>query len=343
MANINDVCKLAGVSKATVSRVINQTGQVKAATRDAVLAAMSELGYQPNSLAQALATNTSNAIGLLLPNFRSDYFGSVLHCAEQGAQQAQKKLLVVSSKNSASGEREALELLAQQRCDAILVYSRHLSEAELSELQARLSLPLVVLNRQLSAANLHSFGLDQYQLAYTAMAHLCQLGHRQIACITSPLASETGKIRYQAYQDVLASQGVALDPRLVQQGDNTLETGYVAAQALLHRTAVGSTPAFSALFACNDDMAIGAVRALHDRDIAVPQQVSVIGIDNEPAAAYAIPSLSTVSLPIIQLTNDAISLAVGLTSKQPTPASHQCYRGVLVARESTTMYVAANS
>ncbi len=333
MANINDVCKLAGVSKATVSRVINQNGQVKAATRDAVLAAMQQLGYQPNSLAQALATKMSNAIGLLLPNFRSDYFGSVLHGAELGAQQAQKKLLVVNSKNSASGEREALDTLMMQRCDAILVYSRHLSEADLSELQTRLDVPLIILNRQLSATNLHSFGLDQYQLASTAMRHLCQLGHRNIACITSPLDSDTGTIRYSAYQHTLEELGQTPDPNWVVEGDNTLLSGYRAAKTL-----IASQQPFSAIFACNDDMAIGAIRALYDSGIRVPQDVSVIGIDNEPAAAYAIPSLSTVSLPISDLTEQAVSLAIRLANKLTSPAVHQCYRGELVARESTRQH-----
>ncbi|HIH0922950.1 TPA: LacI family DNA-binding transcriptional regulator, partial [Vibrio cholerae] len=126
MATINDVCKLAGVSKATVSRVLNETGQVKAQTREAVLAAMQQLGYQPNSLAQALATNTTNSIGLVLPHFESSYFGSILFEAEQGAQKAGKKLLVMNSKNSEQGEKEAVATLAAQRCDAILLYSRHL-------------------------------------------------------------------------------------------------------------------------------------------------------------------------------------------------------------------------
>ncbi|EPT6811673.1 LacI family DNA-binding transcriptional regulator, partial [Vibrio cholerae] len=203
MATINDVCKLAGVSKATVSRVLNETGQVKAQTREAVLAAMQQLGYQPNSLAQALATNTTNSIGLVLPHFESSYFGSILFEAEQGAQKAGKKLLVVNSKNSEQGEKEAVATLAAQRCDAILLYSRHLSEAQLLELQQQYPSPLVILNRRLHHPQLHSFGLDQTQIAQLAMLHLLNLGHRHIACITSPLVSETGKIRYQVYQQAL--------------------------------------------------------------------------------------------------------------------------------------------
>lgn len=330
MATINDVCKLAGVSKATVSRVLNETGQVKAQTREAVLAAMQQLGYQPNSLAQALATNTTNSIGLVLPHFESSYFGSILFEAEQGAQKAGKKLLVVNSKNSEQGEKEAVATLAAQRCDAILLYSRHLSEVQLLELQQQYPSPLVILNRRLHHPQLHSFGLDQTQIAQLAMLHLLNLGHRHIACITSPLVSETGKIRYQVYQQALDEQGIKLDLSWTVEGDNTLLGGYQAMQQLL-RQGISMT----AVFVCNDDMALGAMRALHEHGIHVPKQVSLIGIDNEPAAAFAIPSLSSVSLPIGELTQQAISLAVEIANKKPQDAQHRLYQGSLIARESS--------
>ncbi len=327
MATINDVCKLAGVSKATVSRVLNETGQVKAQTREAVLAAMQQLGYQPNSLAQALATNTTNSIGLVLPHFESSYFGSILFEAEQGAQKAGKKLLVMNSKNSEQGEKEAVATLAAQRCDAILLYSRHLNEVQLLELQQQHPSPLVILNRRLHHPQLHSFGLDQTQIAQLAMQHLLNLGHRQIACITSPLVSETGKIRYQVYQQALHEQGIELSSSLVIEGDNTLLGGYQAMQQLLQQGI-----SMTAVFACNDDMALGAMRAMHEHGIHVPKQVSIIGIDNEPAAAFAIPSLSSVSLPIGELTPQAISLAVEIANKKPQYAQHRLYQGSLIAR-----------
>ncbi|EOW2077321.1 LacI family DNA-binding transcriptional regulator [Vibrio mimicus] len=330
MATINDVCKLAGVSKATVSRVLNETGQVKAQTREAVLAAMQQLGYQPNSLAQALATNTTNSIGLVLPHFESSYFGTILFEAEQGAQKAGKKLLVVNSKNSEQGEKEAVAMLAAQRCDAILLYSRHLSEAQLLEVQQQYQPPLVILNRRLSHPQLHSFGLDQTQIAQLAMQHLLNLGHRHIACITSPLCSETGKIRHQVYQQALDEQGIKLDLSWTVEGDNTLLGGYQAMQQLLKRGI-----SMTAVFACNDDMALGAMRAMHEQGISVPKQISLMGIDNEPAAAFAIPSLSSVSLPIGDLTQQAVALAVQIANKQPQSAQHRLYQGELIIREST--------
>ncbi len=330
MATINDVCKAAGVSKATVSRVLNNSAQVREATRTKVLSVMKELGYQPNTLAQALATNTSNSIGLVLPDFRSNYFGNILHHAGQGALQAGKKLLVIRSKDSAEGERETVETIANQRCDAILLYSRHLSEQELVELQSKVSLPLIILNRQLQQESLASYGFNQKQLTRLAVSHLIDKGHQNIGCITSPLDGETGQLRYKAYQDQLTTAGIVPNSDWVVEGDNTLEGGYQATVELLK-----SGQKLTAIFACNDDMAIGSIRALHDKGIRVPEDISVIGIDNEPAAAYAIPSLSTVSLPVVRLTQEATKLAIELSNKKPSQISHRSYDGELVIREST--------
>ncbi|CAM3865142.1 HTH-type transcriptional regulator AscG [Vibrio aerogenes CECT 7868] len=333
MATINDVCKAAGVSKATVSRVINHSGQVREETRQHVLSIMEQLGYQPNLLAQALATNTSNSIGLILPHFANNYFGSVLKKTAQILQLKHKKLFVMDSHDNMSGEIEALHSLAAQRCDAIIIYSRHLTETQLATAQQDLQIPLVVLNRCLEKELLFSFGFNQKQLAQIAVDHLLELGHRHIACIATPLTSQTGQQRLQAYKSCLNNRNIPVQEDLIVQGNSTLPSGYTAAMKLLEKNT-----SFTALFCCNDNMAIGAIRAFHDQNISVPKDISVIGIDNEPAACYAIPSLSTVSLPVEKLTEDAVNLAVSLSDKSTQDSHHYEYSGMLEARESTRTY-----
>ncbi|MDW6004930.1 LacI family DNA-binding transcriptional regulator [Vibrio mangrovi] len=330
MATINDVCKAAGVSKATVSRVINGSPQVREKTRIRVLETMKSLGYQPNVLAQALATNTSNTIGLILPHFDSHYFGSILKQTAQTLQKSKKKLFVMESHNSEDGEIEAINTLTTQRCDAIIIYSRYLSEEQLIHYQHQIQRPLVILNRFLSAQQLVSFSFDQYQLGTLAVEHLLELGHRQIACLTTPLDNQTGLLRLQAYRDSLTKREIPVDEALIIEGKSTHFWGYAAVMQLLDQGRE-----FSAIFSCNDDMALGAIRALHERGLSVPKDVSVIGIDNEPAAFYSIPSLSTVSLPIEQLTIDATNLAIKLTNKIPCSPHHFEYYGSLEYREST--------
>lgn len=330
MATINDVCKAAGVSKATVSRVINGSDLVKEKTREAVLAAMDTLGYQPNVLAQALATNSSNAIGVILPHFDSNYFGSILRKAAQEMKKANKQMFVMDSHNGIEGEIDAIQSLHKHRCDVIIIYSRHLSEQQLVELQEQIKTPIIVLNRSFENKSLYSFGFDQEQLARIAVEHLIELGHKKIACLTNPIEGQTGRRRLKAYREALAKHNIPYDDSLVYDGFSILEGGYKAAQQLLDNKAD-----FTAILACNDDMALGAIRALYERGVSVPQDISVVGIDDEPASRYSIPALSTVSLPIEKLTHDAMQLASFLLNKSKYQPENYDYFGTLMARESS--------
>ena len=330
MATIKDVCKAAGVSKATVSRVINGSEYVKDQTRESVLAAMKSLGYQPNAFARALATNSYNTFGLILPHFESHYFSSILTEAALDMQKADKKLFVMNSSDNAEGEEDAVRSLNSHNCDAILVYSRHLSEQQLSTLQQEIKTQLVVINRALDDEKLFSFGFDQEQVARLATNYLLDIGHKQVACITTPMSSSTGQKRLSAYKETLAEHGIEVVDSLILEGESTTKSGYDATIKLLDN----GTP-FSAIFSCTDSMAIGAIRALHDRGIKVPEDISVIGIDGDPTADYIVPRLSTVTLPVSELTRDAVTTALTLNNEQQTKQKHFQYQGSLQIKEST--------
>lgn len=331
MATIKDVCKAAGVSKATVSRVINGSEYVKEQTRQSVLAAMKSLGYQPNAFARALATNSYNTFGLILPHFESHYFSAILTEAALDMQKADKKLFVMNSSDSAAGEEDAVRSLNAHNCDAILIYSRHLSEQQLSSMQQEMKTQLIVINRALDDEKLFSFGFDQEQVARLATNYLLDIGHKQIACITTPMASSTGQKRLSAYKETLTEHGIEIVDSLIIKGESTPKSGYDAAIKLLD-----SGIPFTAIFSCTDSMAIGAIRALHDRGIKVPEQVSVIGIDGDPTADYMVPRLSTVALPILELTRDAVTTALTLNKEQANDKKHFQYQGSLQVKESTS-------
>ncbi len=330
MATIKDVCKAAGVSKATVSRVINGSEFVKDQTRQSVLAAMKSLGYQPNAFARALATNSYNTFGLILPHFESHYFSAILTQAAQDMQKADKKLFVMNSSDSAAGEEDAVRSLNAHNCDAIIIYSRHLSEAQLSSLQQEIKTQLIVINRSLHDEQLFSFSFDQEQVARLATRYLLNSGHQHIACITTPMSSSTGHQRLSGYKEALEEHGVTIEESLIFPGKSTPKSGYEATLKLLD-----SGVPFTAIFACADSMAIGAIRALHDRGIKVPEKVSVIGIDGDPAAEYMVPRLSTIALPISELTRDAITTALTYKDKQESKKKHFQYEGSLQVKEST--------
>ena len=198
------------------------------------------------------------------------------------------------------------------------------------DLQTRISVPIVVINRDLGKGPSHAVCFDQQFATQLAMNHLLQKGHSKIACITLPLQSETGLLRQQAYQDILLEAGIVVAPELTVEGDSRLQSGYECCQKLI---ATGLS--FSAIFACNDDMAIGAIKALHDAGIKVPEQCAVIGIDNEPLGKFIEPQLSTIELPIKEITHTAMQMALGLAKGLSVKTGTREFKGKLVVRSST--------
>jgi len=327
MSTIVDVCKLAGVSKATVSRVINGTGQVKESTRDSVYAAMDRLGYRPNKLAQALATNKTNSIGLVVSNFEGAYFGSLLKQAAASAESAHKQLIVTDGHNNAEGEYEAIRQL-EGRCDAIVLYSRTMSDEHIKTLYQQLTVPFIVMNRTFPDSFAHTVTFDQEGAVSTMMDHLISYGHRQIACITGSLDNPTGRARLAGYKKVLKRCGIPFKPNLVESGDYHIKSGYSACKELLNHEV-----SFTAVIAFNDCMALGAIKALTEVGIKVPCQVSIAGIDNDPIAEFFSPALTTIELPIDAMTQQAMELAIELCIKPKSSSAHQ-HKVTLIQRES---------
>lgn len=327
MSTIVDVCKLAGVSKATVSRVINDTGQVKESTRKTVYAAMEQLGYRPNSLAQALASNKTDTIGFVVSHFDGAYIGNLLKQASASVQLANKQLIVTDCHNNPEREFDAI-LQLQDRCDAIILYSRTLSEQDIRKLHNQLTTPLVLINRGVSEQLFHTVTFDQEGAATMMMEHLIGFGHRDFACITGPLDNPTGKARLAGYINTLKQHAILYKPHMVKNSDYQIEGGYKACQELLEQ----NIP-FTALFTFNDYMALGALKALTEAGIKVPEQVSIAGIDNNMFTSYVSPALTSIELPLEAMTKKAVEIAVELTKQSSAASLHQ-FTGKLIQRES---------
>ncbi|MEI7346881.1 LacI family DNA-binding transcriptional regulator [Dickeya chrysanthemi] len=312
MMTMLDVAKHAGVSKATVSRVLNGTGQVKQSTRDAVFKAMEELGYRPNFLARSLAQRSSNSLGLVVSNFDGPYFGRLLRRAAERTEISGKHLIVTDGHDTPEDEQQAVQLLADRRCDAIVLYTRHMSDAALMGLLEQSTVPIVVINRHLPMAPDRCVWFEQQQAVFQLVDYLVQQGHREIACITGPINTPTARARLAGYRQALEHHQIPYDPLRVVNGDNLVPGGYQAVRELLAHD-VG----FSALFVSNDDMCIGAMKALLEAGKRLPQEVSLFGFDDIPSAPYLSPALSTVYLPIEEMISAAISQALKLCEGDP--------------------------
>ncbi|EDF9731227.1 LacI family DNA-binding transcriptional regulator [Salmonella enterica] len=324
MATMLDVSRHAGVSKATVSRVLNGTGQVKESTRQKVFTAMQALDYRPNLLARSLANRTSNSIGLVVSTFDGFYFGSLSRQAELH----NKQLIVTDGHDTPEREQKAVQMLADRQCDAIILYTRYMDEPAILSLIDATEMPLVIINRNVTQARDRAIFFEQETAAFQAVEYLITQGHRDIACITLPVHTPTGTSRVAGYRKALEKYGIPWQPAKVKYGDYTLTRGYDACRELLEE---GVT--FSALFACNDDTALGAAKALRQAGLRIPQDVSLFGFDDAPGATWLEPGLSTVYLPIEDMIATAIDQAVRLANSEPV-APIPPFTGTLILRES---------
>lgn len=288
---IEDVALAAGVSTQTVSRVVNNRPEVLPATRQRVLDAISLLGYEPSLFARGLAGSKSHIIGMIAEDLSEPMMAHFIAAVELEAKRRGYFLLVSSNINPDPENPIYARMLASRHVDGIL-FSR-LGEAQqekqyLQDLLAQ-NIPLVALGDWREAQGMvSSVGLDEVDGGYQATRYLLDLGHRQIGLITGPSENSAAINRRKGYEQALAEFGIAFDPSLLAEGDWTFGSGFRAAIALLQRH-----PEVTAMFCENDRMAIGAIQAIQQSGRRVPEDVSIIGFDDIPDAAYANPALTT--------------------------------------------------
>jgi LacI family transcriptional regulator len=292
MATIYDVSELAGVSLATVSRVINDTDKVTAKTRLKVEAAMKELGYRPNSIAQSLASNRSNSVGVLVPELHGPFFGNMLSSIELELRKQGKHVIITAGHSDAEREKDAIEFLASRRCDALIVFVFAISNERIKLLK-KSSVPVVVIGRLIPGMEEDCVSLDNEAGGYIATRSLLESGHRQLACITGPLWKSDGEERLAGYKRALDEYGLGLDQRLVVEGDYEELSGRNGMKQLLQR----EIP-FTGLVCANDVMAAGAIEVARAQGLTIPGDLSIVGFDNVFFTRYMHPQLSTVDYPI---------------------------------------------
>ncbi|MDK2633829.1 LacI family transcriptional regulator [Pantoea sp. PNA 14-12] len=309
MTTISEVAKRAGVSKATVSRVLSGNGYVGKEKREHVLQAIAETGYRPNLLARNLANKSTQTIGLVVTNtlYSGNIFSELMSHSARIMEQQNRQLILADGKHTAAEERAAIQFLLDLRCDGIIIYPRFLSIDELDAIISDHKQPILVINRRLRIHESFCVFSDQQAAGRLAVNHLLEQGHRDIAFITGSLDSPTSQERLSGYQAALSAAGIAPNPQLIVQGKWTAQSGMLAVKSLL-----AGGESFSAIVASNDEMAIGAIKQLTENNIAVPARVSVIGFDDIPLAPYVIPSLSSMKFPVTDMINETINRLVAM-------------------------------
>ncbi|POW59708.1 HTH-type transcriptional regulator GalS [Candidatus Pantoea alvi] len=328
MITIRDVARLAGVSVATVSRVLNNSTAVTADTRDAVLQAVDSLGYRPNANAQALATQVSDTIGVVVMDVSDPFFGALVKAVDTVAQRLHKHVLISNSWHQEDKERHAIEVLIRQRCNALVVHAKTLSDAELASFMQQVP-GMVMVNRIVPGFAHRCVSLDNVAGALMATRMLLQQGHSRIGYLCSSHDIEDVRQRREGWEQALAEQGIRPQEGWIACAEPDMQGGEAAMVELL-----GRNVHLSAIFAYNDGMAAGALTALKDNGIQVPQHFSIIGFDDIPMSRYTDPQLTTVRYPIVSMAKLATELALSGAAGQLDVSAQHVFMPTLVRRHS---------
>lgn len=296
MATIKDVAQLANVSFTTVSHVVNGTRFVAATTRERVLSAVERLRYVPSATARSLKTKRSHIIGMIMPSNANPFFAEVVRGVEDVCYEAGYNLIICNSDDSVQKQRRYVRVLNERKVDGLVVLSLG-GDAGMSGLLSEAGLPHVFVDRARGKADMADVVQVDHELGgYLAASHLLSLGHRRIGCIAGPKALPPVRLRLKGYGKALKEAGIDPATCPLREGGFTVEGGYSAMLELL-----ALRPRSTAVFACNDLMALGGLCAISSMGLSIPGDVSVIGFDDIPLAKYANPPLSTVGQPTVDI------------------------------------------
>jgi LacI family transcriptional regulator len=340
-ATVQEVAEAAGVSTATVSRVLNGNYPVAAETRRKVEQAVRTLGYVVNAHARALAGSRTRTVGIIVQDIIDPFYTFIAHGVQRQAAEDGKLCLVCSTYGVVGGELDLIDALHEQRADAVILvgggvddpaYRRKL--ADRARALNREGSWLVLCGRPAleSGAPAGVVDYDNTGGAHAITEYLLGLGHRRILYVGGPEQLSVHQARVAGFRRAHASRGLEVDKRLIQPGAFSRRFGYERTAQLLRD---GSAGGFTAVFGANDGVAVGVMQALREAGLRVPQDVSVVGYDDIPLAAEVTPTLTTVHLPLEQMGREAVRLAVALRGESDGPTDTRHVGTHVVIRDST--------
>lgn len=339
MTGIKEVARKAGVSISTVSNVMNETKPVSSELKARVNDAIYELQYEVNPVGRGLKSNKTNQVGVIVPSFNQVYFPAILQGIHEAGIKYGYTISVFETNGDVEQEKQHVKFLRHSWADGIILASYANNEnisdrnyiRSLSNIGNRKkNIPVVSLESILDTS-IDAVIVDNKKAASTAVTHLISQGHKKIAHIAAPLKFQIGTLRLKGYTETILGAGLNIDESLICEGDYSPISGYHCMKELLEKQ-----KDFSAVFAANDQMAIGAIRALLEEGYRIPEDVAVIGLDNNFPSTLITPSLSSVDLPKYEMGYQAMTL---LTERMKEPDSPRCVITLeteLVVRKSTS-------
>ncbi|NOZ27846.1 MAG: LacI family transcriptional regulator [Chloroflexi bacterium] len=329
MATIKDVAKRAGVSVTTVSHVLNETRYVSPELVARVWEAVEALNYQPNAVARSLRRKRTHTLGMIIPDNSNPFFAEVARGIEDVCFDLGYNVILCNSDQDPQKERRYIDLLTEKRVDGIVFVAAG-DRAEHLEAVLTRRVPVVVIDRELQDVQCDRVLTDNRTGGRQATEHLIQRGRTRIACIAGPSDVTPSWERVWGYQDALTEAGLPFDEQLIRRGNFQAASGYRAMRELL---ALSDPP--TGVFACNDMMAIGAICAISEAGLRIPEDIAVVGFDDIALASYTNPPLTTVAQPRQEIGRLAAEMLIERISNRSRPPQRHLLETWLVVRQST--------
>ena len=337
MATIKDVAKEAGVSVATVSRVVNKSPKASLASVKCVKAAMSKLGYRPNANARALVNQSTNMVGVLVADVSDPFFGNAVQAIDNVAQDHGKHILICNGYHDKKHERDAIELLINSRCESLIIHAKSLSDNELIGFANEVP-GMVIINRHIPELANRCISLDNRKGSYLATEFLIRHGHTKIACIASSHAIEDAEERIEGYLAAMKDNNLKAPKNYIEYGSPNSEGGEYAATNLLTKSI-----SFTAVVAYNDYMAAGAISIFEENGMKVPEEMSIVGFDDGLIARYIQPKLTTIRYPVQLMAEKAAQLSFALAKNEQIEPETNRFSPTIVRRESVKKHQLVSS
>ena len=336
MATIYEVSELAGVSLATVSRVMNKNTKVSEKTAKKVHEAMKQLNYRPNSIAQSLASNRTNSVGLMVTGLNGAFFGQMMAGIESTLRKAEKHIIITTGHNEEAREKDGIEFLKSRNCDALIIHVEAVDNEYLIEL-CKGDIPVIIIGCNIEEIKQHCIALDNELGGYLAAKAVLEQGHRQIGYISGPDNKLDAQQRLAGHKRALAEFGCEADEAHIYMG-NYLDTGgrYGIKHFLDSKTPI------TALVCANDEMASGAMTYAREHNLVLPKDLSVVGFDNVIFAQHIHPKLTTIENPVYEMGTMAAKMVLKNVYQQTDLIIEQQFKPALVNRQSVCEVTSSN-
>jgi LacI family transcriptional regulator len=330
VSTIKQVAARAGVSFTTVSHVVNRTRPVSDAARVRVERAIAELGYLPSAVARALKTSQTRILGVIVPNITNPFFAELVRGVEDVCERNHYSVFLCNGDDDRGRQERSMDTLLERRVDGVLLATPTGPEAAIARRLAGAKLKTVVVDRNVSGLLADRVRIDHAGGARLAVEHLLELGHRRIACLSGPSSFAASRARVTGWRKALARAGITPEAHWLLEGDFSAAAGYALARPVVARQS-----GITAIFAGNDLLAIGALRAAAEAGRAVPRTLSIIGFDGIELGAFTYPQLTTVGCSIRTIGEEAASILIDRIAGRANAAIDRVVTPHIIRREST--------